>query len=329
MIDQLLASMQVVALPLKSKFRGITVREVALFEGPAGWGEFAPFLEYDDVESSTWLLSAVDAATNPAPMAYRGFIKVNATLPAINNAKEIEELLQSFAGCDTVKIKVGENLGEDIVRVARVRALLPKAKLRLDVNGAWSVDQALINLYEIYEEVGPLEYIEQPCATLAELRQLKEKLVIDFKITGDEVIRKAKDPFAIDLQGAVDVLMLKVAPLGGITRAREIGAHHKLPMVVSSALDSAVGIGYGLQLAASLPSLEYACGLATGQLLSADVAAVPLENCELAVRAISPDADLLAKYAVPVERLTWWKERTKRAFYAGAESEIKARGWSW
>ena len=329
MIDQILASMQVVALPLKSKFRGINVREVALFEGPAGWGEFAPFLEYDDAESSTWLLSAIDAATNPAPMAYRGFIKVNATLPAINNAKEIEELLQSFTGCDTVKIKVGENLGEDIVRVARVRALLPKAKLRLDVNGAWSVDQALINLYEIYEEVGPLEYIEQPCATLAELRQLKEKLVIDFKITGDEVIRKAKDPFAIDLQGAVDVLMLKAAPLGGITRAREIGAHHKLPMVVSSALDSAVGIGYGLQLAASLPSLDYACGLATGQLLSADVAAVPLENGELAVRAISPDADLLAKYAVPVERLTWWKERTKRAFYAGAESEIKARGWSW
>ena len=329
MLNQLLASMQVVALPLKSKFRGITAREVALFEGPAGWGEFSPFLEYDDVESSTWLLSAIDAAMNPAPMAYRGFIKVNATLPALNNAKEIEELLQSFAGCDTVKIKVGENLGEDIVRVARVRALLPKAKLRLDVNGAWSVDQALVNLYAIYEEVGPLEYIEQPCATLAELRQLKEKLVIDFKITGDEVIRKAKDPFAIDLQGAVDVLMLKVAPLGGVTRAREIGAHHNLPMVVSSALDSAVGIGYGLQLAASLPSLEYACGLATGQLLSADVAAVPLENGELAVRAISPDADLLAKYAVPVERLTWWKERTKRAFYAGAESEIKARGWSW
>jgi O-succinylbenzoate synthase len=329
MIDQLLASMHVVALPLKSKFRGITVREVALFEGPAGWGEFAPFLEYDDFESSTWLLSAIDTAINPAPMAYRGFIKVNATLPALNNAKEIEELLQSFAGCDTVKIKVGDNLGEDIVRVARVRALLPKAKLRLDVNGIWSVDQALINLYEIYEEVGPLEYIEQPCATLAELRQLKEKLVIDFKIAGDEVIRKAKDPFAIDLQGAVDVLMLKVAPLGGITRAREIGAHHKLPMVVSSALDSAVGIGYGLQLAASLPSLDYACGLATSQLLSSDVAAMPLKNGELAVRSISPDADLLAKYAVPVERLTWWKERTKRAFYAGAESEIKARGWSW
>jgi O-succinylbenzoate synthase len=123
--------------------------------------------------------------------------------------------------------------------------------------------------------------------------------------------------------------MLKVAPLGGISRSREIGAHHKLPLVVSSALESAVGIGYGLQLAASLPSLDYACGLATGQLLSADVATVPLENGQLAVRSISPDADLLAKYAVPVERLTWWQERTKRAFYAGAESEIKARGWNW
>jgi O-succinylbenzoate synthase len=329
MIDQLLASMQVVALPLKSKFRGITVREVALFKGPAGWGEFAPFLEYDDAESSTWLLSAIDAATNPAPMAYRGFVKVNATLPALNNAKEIEELLQSFAGCDTVKIKVGENLGEDIVRVARVRALLPKAKLRLDVNGGWSVEQALINLYEIYEEVGPLEYVEQPCATLEELSELKTKLVIDFKITGDEVIRKAVDPFAIDLAGAVDILMLKVAPLGGITRAREIGAHHKLPMVVSSALDSAVGISNGLQLAASLPSLDYACGLATGQLLSADVAELPIQNGQLEVKALSPDAELLAKYAVPVERLTWWKERTKRAFYAGTESEIKARGWNW
>ena len=329
MIDQLLASLQVVALPLKSKFRGITVREVALFKGPAGWGEFAPFLEYDDHESSTWLLSAIDAATNPAPMAYRGLVKVNATLPALNSAKEIEELLQFFAGCDTVKIKVGENLGEDIVRVARVRALLPKAKLRLDVNGGWKVDQALVSLYAIYEEVGPLEYVEQPCASLEELRRLKEKLVVDIKITGDEVIRKAADPFAIDLQGAVDVLMLKAAPLGGITRAREIAAHHKLPLVVSSALDSAVGISYGLQLAASLPSLDYACGLATGQLLSADIAELPLLNGQLEVKALSPDADLLAKYAVPVERLTWWKERTKRAFYAGAQSEIQARGWNW
>ncbi|MCF8535175.1 MAG: o-succinylbenzoate synthase [Candidatus Nanopelagicaceae bacterium] len=329
MIDQLLASMQVVALPLKRKFRGITTREVALIQGPAGLGEFSPFLEYDDAESSRWLLSAIDAATNPAPMAYRGFIKVNATLPALNDSKEIEELLNSYSGCDTIKIKVGENLSEDIVRVARVRALRPKAKLRLDVNGGWSVDQALINLYEIYEEVGPLEYVEQPCATLAELRELKSKLKIDLKIAGDEVIRKASDPFAIDLQGAVDILMLKVAPLGGITRSREIGAHHKLPLVVSSALESAIGISYGLQLASSLPTLNYASGLATGQLISANIATIPVIDGQMQVNATSPDPELLAKYAVPVERLDWWKERAKRAFYAGAESEIKARGWVW
>lgn len=329
MIDQLLASMQVVALPLKRKFRGITTREVALIQGPAGWGEFSPFLEYDDAESSRWLLSAIDAATNPAPMAYRGFIKVNATLPALNDSKEIEELLKSYSGCDTIKIKVGEDLSEDIVRVARVRALRPKAKLRLDVNGGWSVDQALINLYEIYEEVGPLEYVEQPCATLAELRELKSKLKIDLKIAGDEVIRKASDPFAIDLQGAVDILMLKVAPLGGITRAREIGAHHKLPLVVSSALESAIGISYGLQLASSLPTLNYASGLATGQLMSADIATIPIIDGQMEVNPTSPDPELLAKYAVPVERLDWWKERAKRAFYAGAESEINARGWVW
>jgi O-succinylbenzoate synthase len=329
MLNQLLASMQVIALPLKSKFRSITVREIALFQGPAGWGEFAPFLEYDDRESSMWLLGAIDSATNQPPMAHRRYVEVNATLPALNSAKEIEELLESFAGCDTVKIKVGENLGEDIVRVARVRALLPKAKLRLDVNGSWSVDQALVNLYEIYEEVGPLEYVEQPCATLEELAKLKEKLVIDLKIAGDEVIRKAADPFAIDLASAVDILMLKVAPLGGITRAREIAAHHQLPLVVSSALDSAVGISHGLQLAASLPTLEYACGLATGQLLSADIASLPLANGQLEVCSVSPDSNLLAKYAVPVERLNWWKERTERAFYAGTESEVKARGWNW
>jgi O-succinylbenzoate synthase len=329
MLDQILGKMQVVALPLKNKFRGITEREVALFEGPAGWGEFAPFLEYEDRESSTWLLSAIDSATNQRPMAHRGFIKVNATLPALNSAREIEEVLHSFAGCETVKIKVGENLGEDIVRVARVRAILPKAKLRLDVNGAWKVDQALVSIYEIFEAVGPLEYVEQPCASLEELRQLKEKLVIDLKIAGDEIIRKAIDPFKVDLQGAIDILMLKVAPLGGITRAREIAAHHKLPLVVSSALDSAVGISYGLELAASLPTLDYACGLATGQLLGADVANLSLNNGQLAVAPLSPDPDLLAKYAVPSERLTWWKERTERAFYNGAETEIKARGWAW
>jgi O-succinylbenzoate synthase len=329
MIDQLLASMQVITLPLKYKFRGITTREIAVIEGPAGFGEFAPFLEYDDRESAAWLLSAIDSATNPPPLLHRGFIKVNATLPALTNPTEIVELLSSFAGCESVKIKVGNNLSEDLARIALVRATLPKIKLRLDVNGLWSVDEAIRYLSEIYQTVGALEYVEQPCTTISELRTLKAKLQFDLKITGDEIIRKAADPFKIDLSGAIDILMLKVAPLGGITRAREIGAHHKMPMVVSSALDSAIGISAGLHLAASLPTLDYACGLATGQLFAADIAKHELADGEIAVKEVKPNRDLLAKYAVPIERFQWWQERTKRAFYAGTESEVKARSWTW
>jgi O-succinylbenzoate synthase len=178
-------------------------------------------------------------------------VKVNGTIPALNEKSDIERIVNSFSGVNTFKVKVGENLSEDIVRLARVKSLRPKAKLRIDVNGNWNLQQAITNLRAIYENVGPLEYAEQPCTTIEDLRSLKEKLRIDIKIAGDEVLRKASDPFAVDLSEAVDILMLKVQPLGGITRAREIAAHHKLPVVISSALESAVGIHYGLQLAAS------------------------------------------------------------------------------
>ena len=326
-LDKVFNDLTIVAIPTRTNFRGVTVREAALFRGPAGWSEFSPFIEYSDNESEAWLQAALEGAYIPWPQLARDVIDINATLPKVE-IDRVPEILNRFPGAKTVKIKI-DDFENDSELVEAALDFNPEFKVRLDVNGGWSVEQALANLYAIYEEVGPLEYVEQPCATLEELRQLKEKLAFEIKIAGDEVIRKAEDPFAINLQGAVDILMLKASPLGGITRAREIGAHHKLPMVVSSALDSAVGISYGLQLAASLPSLDYACGLATGQLLSADIAALPLKNGELAVHSVSPDADLLAKYAVPVERLTWWKERTKRAFYAGAESEIKARGWNW
>ena len=69
MFQDLLSTMRVVALPTKTNFRGITVREVALFKGEYGWGEFSPFLEYDDLESSLWLQSAIEAATEPRPLA--------------------------------------------------------------------------------------------------------------------------------------------------------------------------------------------------------------------------------------------------------------------
>jgi O-succinylbenzoate synthase len=303
--------MRVVALPTKTNFRGINLREAALFKGEFGWAEFSPFLEYGYKESAPWLIGAIEAATQPRPKLYRTSVKVNGTIPALNEPSEIESILQSFPGVQSFKVKVGDNLPEDIARLAKVRALAPKAKLRIDVNGNWDVATALTNLHAIYENIGPLEYVEQPCATIAELRELKEKLKLDIPIAGDEVLRKETDPFAVDLSGAVDILALKVQPLGGIARAHKLAEHHKLPVVVSSALESAVGINYGLQLAASFSDLNFDCGLGTGSLLAADVANLPLVNGEIAISDVSPDFE---PYLVAPDRLKWWQDRVMKTW---------------
>lgn len=309
MDQSLLETMRVIALPTKTNFRGISLREVALFHGEYGWGEFSPFLEYGYEESAPWLISAIEAATKPRPQLYRNSVKVNGTIPALNNPAEIERIVDSFPGVNTFKVKVGENLPEDIARLAKVKSLRPKAKLRIDVNGTWSVQEAVTNLRAIYENIGPLEYVEQPCGTVEELRELKEQLKIDIKISGDEVLRKAADPFAVNLDGAIDIVMLKVQPLGGISRAHSLAQHHKLPVVVSSALESAVGIHYGLQLAASLPEMNFDCGLGTGSLLSADVAELPIVNGEIEITEIEPE---FAGLEVAPDRYEWWKNRVMK-----------------
>lgn len=309
MFEQLLSTMRVVALPMKTDFRGVTVREVALFHGEYGWGEFSPFLEYDDQESSQWLASAIEAATAPRPPRFRDSIPVNGTIPATNEKKVIDGLVASYNGVKTYKVKVGDNLSEDIVRLARIRSLGRKVNIRIDVNGLWSVDEALTNLYAFYEEVGPFEYVEQPCATIEELRELKAKIRIPLKIAADEVIRKAADPFAIDMQGAADIVMLKVQPLGGIKRSLAIAAHHQLPVVVSSALESAAGIHYGLELAASVEDLSFDCGLATGSLVSRDVAVLPIVDGSMALGDFDINCDGLD---VAPERYEWWKNRAMR-----------------
>jgi O-succinylbenzoate synthase len=309
MDQSLLESIRVIALPTTTNFRGINLREVALFHGEYGWGEFSPFLEYGYAESAPWLACAIEAATKPAPELYRTSVKVNGTIPALNDPAEIERIMNSFPGVQTFKVKVGENLPEDIARLAKVKALRPQAKIRIDVNGNWSVDEAITNLRAIYENIGALEYVEQPCATVEELRELKGKLKIDIKIAGDEVLRKARDPFAVDLAGAVDLLMLKVQPLGGIARAHKLAEHHKLPVVVSSALESAVGINYGLSLAASLPEMNFDCGLGTGSLLSANVADLPIIDGQIHITDVEPD---FAGLEVAPERYEWWKNRVMK-----------------
>ena len=303
MDQQLLDTLRVIALPMKTKFRGITVREVALIKGEYGWAEFSPFLEYDDAESAPWLASAIEAATTPKPKLYRTSVAINGTIPALNEQVDLKKVVDSFPGVNTFKVKVGTNLAEDLARIDVIRKLQPQAKIRIDVNGLWSVDQAETFL----NAAGEIEYAEQPCATITELRELKSRTSV--KIVGDEILRKAVDPFAIDLAGAIDYLMLKVQPLGGIKRAHALAEHHNLPVVVSSALESAVGINYGLSLAASFEEMNFDCGLGTGSLLAVDVAQLPIVDGKIEISEFEPQLDGLD---VASDRFEWWKNRIMR-----------------
>ena len=204
MLDQILNNLRVISLPTKTDFRGINTREVALIEGPSGWGEFSPFLEYDEYESVPWLVSAIESATQPKPPVFRKVIPINATLPAINGREAIADVLSWYPGASVIKIKAGKDLKEDFARIAHAHEIAPDAKIRLDVNGLWNVEEALEFIYAFYDEYDEelLEYIEQPCRSLEELRELKEACMMPVLIAGDEVIRKAEDPFDIDLEDA-------------------------------------------------------------------------------------------------------------------------------
>jgi O-succinylbenzoate synthase len=303
MDQQLLDTLRVIALPMKTKFRGISVREVALIKGSHGWGEFSPFLEYDDAESAPWLASAIEAASTPKPKLYRSSVAINGTIPALNDPGDLKKVVDSFPGVSTFKVKVGTNLAEDLARIDVIRQLQPQAKIRIDVNGLWSVDQAETFL----NAAGEIEYAEQPCATIAELRELKSRTSV--KIVGDEILRKAADPFKVDLDGAIDYLMLKVQPLGGIKRAHALAEHHNLPVVISSALESAVGINYGLTLAASFEEMNFDCGLGTGSLLAADVAHLSIVDGKIEISEFEPQLDGLD---VAPDRFEWWKNRIMR-----------------
>lgn len=314
-LEEALASLRVLALPMRTTFRLLDFRETALFEGENGWGEFAPFVEYSDQESLLWLESAIEAADEVLSPALRELIPINATVPASNDEAEIEQILSWYPGVDTVKIKVGTGINEDIARIQAVRKLLSKAKIRIDVNGSWSVKEALSNINAIYEVTGDLlEYVEQPVASLDELKQLKEGMSVDVKIAGDEVLRKAKDPFAISLDGAIDILMLKVSPLGGIKRAMDLASQHKLPVVISSALESAVGISHGLALATRVPKLDYACGLGTSALFNQDISDIPIVNGAIKAASYPIDLNRVERYELKGERLEWWHNRISRVW---------------
>jgi O-succinylbenzoate synthase len=312
--EQILATAKVLAIPMRTKFRGLTTREVLLFEGPNGWAEWSPFTEYEDEEASIWLKAAIEWAFGDIPKTDVKTIKVNATLPAV---KDVQKALEPFGKFEVVKIKVaepGQTLQDDIDRIHQVREHYPDARIRLDANGNWDIETALKIAKIIYQENIPLEYLEQPVKTIAEMAELKLKLQeFNIKIAADESVRKVSDPLAVAQANAADILVLKVAPLGGINNALHIAKEAGLPVVVSSALETSVGISMGAHLAALLNS-EYASGLATAALLTQDVTDTPLIPVDgvIPVGRVAVRRTSLDMTDAPVERTTWWIDRLTR-----------------
>ena len=313
-----LSEVHVVSVPMRVPFRGVLHREALLLRGPAGWGEFAPFLEYDDAESARWLAAALEASQVGHPAPVRDVVPVNATVPAVP-ADQVAEVLARFPGCTTAKVKVaqaGQVLRDDVERVAAVRDLLgPDGRVRVDANGAWTLSDARWAVAAL--AAFDLEYVEQPCASIEDLALLRIALAragIEVLVAADESVRKAEDPLRVARAGAADVVVLKVAPLGGVRPALDIAAECGLPVVVSSALDTSVGIAAGVALAAALPELPYACGLATTSLMAGDVVHASLDGNGgvIPVQAVQPDPDLLDKHAAEKERWDWWLERLAR-----------------
>jgi o-succinylbenzoate synthase len=316
-IEELLAGAHVVSLPMRVKFRGIMERESLLLRGPAGWGEFGPFPEYGDAEASRWLAAAIEAGWEGFPDPLRPVVPVNATVPAVA-AERVPEVLARYGRVDAVKVKVAENgqtLDDDAARLAAVRSALPDAAIRVDANGGWDVPTAIEALTRL-AGVG-LEYAEQPVPTidgLAEVRRALQLAGIPVLIAADESVRKESDPLKVARAGAADLIVVKVAPLGGVRRALDIVAQAGLPAVVSSALDTSVGIRAGLALAAALPELPYACGLGTVSLFESDVTTDPLvaDDGAIRLRGVTADAGLLEQYAASPERRDWWLARLRR-----------------
>nr|WP_328808608.1 o-succinylbenzoate synthase [Nonomuraea montanisoli] len=297
-------------IPMRTRFRGQTAREGVLLRGPAGWGEFSPFPEYGPRECARWLACAREAAFEGWPAPVRDTVPVNATVPAVP-AERAFELVRS-SGCATAKVKVaepGQTFADDLARVEAVRdALGPAGRLRVDANGAWSADEAVRRLKEL-DRFG-LEYAEQPCATLEELARVRR--ACDVPIAADESIRRAEDPLRVRAAEAADVAVVKVQPLGGVRQALRVVEACGLPAVVSSAVETSVGLAAGLALAAALPELPYACGLGTMTLLSGDVTADPLvpEGGALRVRRPEVDEHALSEFAIESPR---WLGRMQEA----------------
>lgn len=309
-------SARVYQIPMRTRFRGITARHGMVFRGPAGWAEWSPFPEYPPAEAAAWWECAVEVATRGFPAPVRSHVPVNVTVPATD--PQHAHVIVSQSGCSTAKVKVaepGQTISDDLARIEAVRdALGPAGRIRVDANGAWSVEEAANNLRQM-RQYG-LEYAEQPCATVDELAALRIGLArnhVDVLIAADESIRRASDPLQVRQRNAADIAVIKVQPLGGVRRALRLVEQLNMPVVVSSALETSIGIQAGVALAAALPSLPYACGLNTVALLTGDLCTQPLVavNGHLPVGPITVDPALLDRWAAPQPVTEVWEQRRR------------------
>lgn len=310
---KLFTQSRVYSIPMRTKFRGITVREGMLLEGPAGWGEFCPFAEYGDAEAASWLATAVEQCTVGWPAPVRDRIPVNCTVPAVDPAKAHD--IAARSGCRTAKIKVADHadsLSEDIARVEAVRdALGPTGKIRVDANAVWDVDTAVAHIRTLDKAAGGLEYVEQPCPTIDELALVRRR--VDVRIAADESIRRAEDPLKVAVAGAADIAVIKCTPLGGVRRSLEVAEAAGLPCVVSSALETSIGLAAQVALAAALPSLDFACGLGTLSLLTGDVVDDSLVPVDGFIDVRTPGPPVPGRFdAADPERVAWWHARLDR-----------------
>ena len=310
---------RVYAIPMTTRFRGITIREGMLIEGPGGWGEFCPFREYDDREAAGWLATAIEAATLGWPEPIRDRVPVNCTVPAVGPERAHE--IVSASGCATAKVKVADHpasLGEDLARVEAVRdALGPQGAIRVDANGLWDVDTAVAVIPQLDRAASGLQYVEQPCRTIDELATVRRKVTVP--IAADESIRRAEDPLRVAVAGAADIAVVKCTPLGGVRRSLQVAEAAGLPCVVSSALETSVGLAAQLALAGALPELDFACGLGTLSLLRGDVVTDAESLCPVdgylpvPRTAPIPDPALLDTYALDdPDQVAWWRSRLTR-----------------
>jgi O-succinylbenzoate synthase len=303
--------LHVFSIPLRTRFRGITVREGVLLRGDAGWGEWSPFLEYDDATARPWLAAALEAADVGWPAPLRDVVPVNVTVPATDPGRA--HAIVTAGGCRTAKVKVaerGQTLADDLARVEAVRdALGPDGLVRVDANGAWDVDEAVRAIAAIDRAAGGLEYVEQPVASVEDLAAVRRRATVP--VAADESIRRAEDPYRVRDLEAADVAVLKVQPLGGVRACLRIAEDIGLPVVVSSAIESSVGIAAGVALAAALPELHHASGLATVQMLTDDVATEPMLPVDGMLHVGRPEVDdaALARLAASEDRVAHWRRR--------------------